>query len=1824
MNHIVSVLMPSMLRSILFIVFLIANGAFTHAQELNNSIRLRPGSGNIAPGQIMTLYFPESMIKPESIGHSNTINPLIFKPKLEYDFNWKSQTEVSYTITGRVIPGQSYKATLAPNLNKLDGTPLNYDQWIDRSFKAHELHVRTKFRLNRASLGQRPGVPLLFNYKVQFLGARETIYFQDHLTRERFDCNVFLPTLNTEPKKNDPKAPNVGESLFVEPVEPLPVNRNIDLVVDGIRDAATETLIPYLKVFPLGRTEPLKLESTKTHQDVFGSIEIILRFNQGVDPKSIKDQVIRVEPHVKNLQQIVEDRTVRLRGEFDPQETYKIHSGSELLGVSGYKMDKSTMNQVTFNGLRPSIYFPSTMYYTRSALGLKMKFLHANTGQTSWRLAKIPEHKIGVARQRLYQTGELLVDQLALQSIAEGKVPGAPENKSIYRDIEWKPKKKEPLPDGAYLLEVSAPTKSDKLIANRSVIFFTEIFVSQKRTRNEILAKIQKMSDGDSVSGLRARLVASNNTLLSTSISDDEGICHFDRSLLNRKNAPNASHLLIDSPGGGTAIAFINRQTFYNSGWVSSGTDKNNPRSLIFSDRNLYRPGSSAKFKGMVRLSEAEELISAVNVPVSWKISEGYSGKTVIEGTTRTDEFGGWEAEWKIPKDVKIGSYRLSTNGYGMEYIQVEEYRVPLFEVNISNESELKDNAARIAIQSNYFHGSPNSGAIARWSIHWHEEYIPSDIVGITNDRYSKAPSTKPYLKSSEGEFKLDKNGSGILELKIPENGPLSRARYGFEFTVDIVSPEGRTISNGLYGHLQPYDHILGIDLKPIYKESEPSLELKLGSIGPNNQRTSGKEAVIEIFRIEARTVKEEIGPGIYRYRNFNEHIKIASFNNELEPTNKTTLNINVNGNPGRYVAVCQLKESFLRCSDSVLLAGEARARYPIRGRDGFNISTDKETYQPGETATLALEAPFGGKAWVSIETDKIIDQFVVDLKHNASKIDVPIREDYYPNAFVTVYLIRPGGPEKIPTERFGRVELNVIRKELNLDVNVVMDKSQIEPRDRGSGTIFITSNGKPIANADLTVMAVDEAVLKLGAWEIPPIIPRFYRERSHNVSTYHALDNHIEGFEEEDVTEKGFLIGGGGMDIGQQKKQPRSNFLARAFWMTGLRTDQQGRVEFKFKAPDNLTSFRVTAVAQTKDHKFGKGQSNFEVSKGLMIEPALPRFIRNEDEIVFRAIARQKVMDNAKVLISCKPGEGITSLEKEQYEIGPLNKNVPGTFNLRAKVKKGITEVKVLFKASILGNSKITDEVEITLPILRPGIMQRTGTYGKVPQDGTEFVFSRSAPEIWEKSEGNFGITFSRSPFLPKFQGLPELLEYPHGCFEQRTSKLLGYIQLADLLQYLPALGQKHLNYKSTIEEGINYIAQHLNDKGFLSYWPGSSSPNPYVTIQAAWLVNECQKLNYNIPAGLDEKLQMALDSIIQGRGRINDHGDLKAFAVFIDSKFRSNKKPISAIEELYLNRNFLRDESRAFLALAMHAYKIMQKESQLLASEIGNLTPKEAFDPGNFYSTSRSNAVKYIALNTISNVQWKEKSEPAFRKQILSVMDDSRNLSTQENLWLLMSIRSMMEEDNYEPFKEEIVKADLISKNQLSVAWKKQPLTNINTIKLKNDNHPTYYLANASVLRNAENSKREDRGIRIERVIQNLTDSKRAGTPENPLMIGDEVLITYRLLSERDHFFVAVTDELAASLEIVNFNLAQVAAFYSLPQGTEKKGLYLDHSELRDSSARLYFNRLSKGENTYSLLARVSSAGQFSWPACTITPMYEPRFNGLGNKTTLFVDHK
>jgi len=143
---------------------------------------------------------------------------------------------------------------------------------------------------------------------------------------------------------------------------------------------------------------------------------------------------------------------------------------------------------------------------------------------------------------------------------------------------------------------------------------------------------------------------------------------------------------------------------------------------------------------------------------------------------------------------------------------------------------------------------------------------------------------------------------------------------------------------------------------------------------------------------------------------------------------------------------------------------------------------------------------------------------------------------------------------------------------------------------------------------------------------------------------------------------------------------------------------------------------------------------------------------------------------------------------------------------------------------------------------------------------------------------------------------------------------------------------------------------------------------------------------------------------------------------------------------------------------------------------------------------------------------------------------------------------------------------------------------------------------------------TERVDRGIRIERVVRDLTDPKRTANADAPFKLGDQILITYRVDTQKTQNYVALEDLLPAGLETVNPALALIAKFYDVPSDNPAdRALMLSHSELRDRSTLLYFNELLAGPSTYSVLARATAAGTFRWPATQISPMYDSRFSGL-----------
>ena len=75
-----------------------------------------------------------------------------------------------------------------------------------------------------------------------------------------------------------------------------------------------------------------------------------------------------------------------------------------------------------------------------------------------------------------------------------------------------------------------------------------------------------------------------------------------------------------------------------------------------------------------------------------------------------------------------------------------------------------------------------------------------------------------------------------------------------------------------------------------------------------------------------------------------------------------------------------------------------------------------------------------------------------------------------------------------------------------------------------------------------------------------------------------------------------------------------RTDFNPLAAFAPAVRTDAQGHGQVEVKLPDNLTRYRVMAVAVAGGKQFGKGESTITARLPLMVRPSPPRFLNFGD----------------------------------------------------------------------------------------------------------------------------------------------------------------------------------------------------------------------------------------------------------------------------------------------------------------------------------------------------------------------------------------------------------------------------------------------------------------------------------------------------------------------------------------------------------------------------------------------------------------------------------
>ena len=96
-----------------------------------------------------------------------------------------------------------------------------------------------------------------------------------------------------------------------------------------------------------------------------------------------------------------------------------------------------------------------------------------------------------------------------------------------------------------------------------------------------------------------------------------------------------------------------------------------------------------------------------------------------------------------------------------------------------------------------------------------------------------------------------------------------------------------------------------------------------------------------------------------------------------------------------------------------------------------------------------------------------------------------------------------------------------------------------------------------------------------------------------------------------------GYSDGGNGT---AQRVQVRTHLNTLAFFAPNLRTDADGTLTYRFTVPELLTRWNVKGLAVTKDIKIGTLDKTLVTSKPLMVQPNMPRFLRQGDSLSLMA----------------------------------------------------------------------------------------------------------------------------------------------------------------------------------------------------------------------------------------------------------------------------------------------------------------------------------------------------------------------------------------------------------------------------------------------------------------------------------------------------------------------------------------------------------------------------------------------------------------------------
>jgi alpha-2-macroglobulin len=1312
-----------------------------------------------------------------------------------------------------------------------------------------------------------------------------------------------------------------GRWIAFRPVDPFPPATDIEIAIGPGTPSAEGPVTTTDPTTYGGRTyEPLQVVSADCSYspECPPPSDIIITLNNALDTDLFDPATIQVDPAIPGMVIGAYGNSISIHGATQGRTTYTVTIPAGLTDVYGQQLGQTETRTVEIGEAAPILQQFAQPFTTLDPLAEHPTLPVVTVNHDDFRLRVFAVSPQDWAAYPLY-----------LQSIYNGDTQ-APE--PSWTALDDRVIDVDAKPDQAVETSVDL---SEYLQGNLGHIVVlvetTEHYSVEDRdywTNRPTITWAQATSIG-----LDAFVDATSLHAWATNLGDGAPLAGVDISVLDQSGLGGSGSATTDADGlasidlgsgtGSALVATSGADTallpdgFYGETWQRQPLD-DRPIWYVFDDRQVYKPGETVSIKGWVRRltssSDSQLELLAQGAKLDYTANDS-QGNVLASGQVDVNPLGGFDFTFEVPADANLGYSYVQLGLSGVDALpynafthnfQIEEFRRPEFEVGARNESAgpyVQGSPLTLAVDANYYSGGPlgaapvdwsvttasatysppgwNEFTFGRWTPWWYSDFGYSDFGG------DYAPSYQPCCDggqdSNTAQFTGVTDGDGTHYLQVDVGSIDDPALAGLPVAVTaqatVTDVNRQALASTTTALVHPVDFYVGLRGKNTFVERGKPLDIDAIVTDIDGAVAPGRAVHVTATRSEStyehgEYVTNQVDP---------QTCDITSGADPVKCSFTTTVG-------GEYTITATVTDDQGRTSRTELtrwVSGEVTPPTRNVEQQLLTIVPDQESYAPGTSAQLLVQAPFAtGDGLLTVARDnKILSTIRFEVADGSAIVEVPIADADIPGLDISIEVVGatpraaddgsplPDAPLR-PAFATGGLSLAVSTATRTLDVTATPQADTVAPgADTAIDVTVNDANGQPVEGSELAVVVVDEAVLALSGYTLDDPLATFYGQLPTYLSTQYGrssiiLTNPLDLSEPQggstteasaDTTETtaaasatttvpGLDSGysddkaaagaapaaspdvsvGDGTDNSGNPIEVRTDFDALAVWEPSVITDADGHATIDVPLPDNLTRYRVMVVAVAGADQFGSDESNITARLPLQVRPSAPRFLNFGDVFELPVVVQNQTDADMTVDLV---------LQTENLDIAPggAGKEVVVPANDRVEVRFPVSAAEAgtaRFRvAGVSGDA--ADAATIELPVYTPATAEAFATYG-VLDDGSTLQ-PVSAPTDVFPQFGGLDITTSSTSLQALTDAVLYLSEYPYETSDAMASRILAISSLRDVLDAFDAPGLPSPDaLNAAVKADIDRLVALQNDDGGFPYWEHGRESDPYNSIQA------------------------------------------------------------------------------------------------------------------------------------------------------------------------------------------------------------------------------------------------------------------------------------------------------------------------------------------------------------------------------------------------------